>query len=168
MRNHKPQQVLGKQCAQRGQPPSQVEEALDHPGQLTGDKLEPSHAQHFCWEVLAELMGTGTEIAVSNSAKAAGHWGLCWHSNVEAQSSTQHPNYSHEAKFGAHQQPVLVEKPLKRLDETENKPKPGTALNHILLFPLWGTGEDSLTCELQSSLLASSYFQPPLFNSPSP
>lgn len=66
-----------------------------------------------------------------------------------------------KARSGTHQQPALVEKPVEKLDETRNKPKPGIAPNHILSFPLGGKGEYSPTCELQSSQLAGSCFSLP-------
>lgn len=74
IRNYEMQQLLGKLFCEAS--PLRKSEAMapwgaDSPlpaGRERGD--QPSHNQHFCWELLAELMETGTEIAGSNCSKS--------------------------------------------------------------------------------------------------
>lgn len=77
-----------------------------HLGQLTADKQQaggrratPSHAQHFCWEVLAELVGTGTEIAVSNCSKSCRTLRFALARQSQGTEHTHsRPNHSHQGK----------------------------------------------------------------------
>lgn len=84
---------------------------------------QPPCAQHFSWELLAELMETWTEIAGSNyssSCKTPRFVSAHQYRGKEHTGTAEQATAS-KATSGSHQQSALMEKPVERLDEIETK-----------------------------------------------